>query len=49
MSHFLRPLLARHRVAQLLVNERTGAVVADIVQQIPLQVPVYGAWNEISE
>jgi uncharacterized protein len=28
MSHFLRPLLARHPVAQALVNERTGSVLA---------------------
>ena len=32
MSHFLRPLLARHPVAQALVNERTGAVVAETLE-----------------
>jgi uncharacterized protein len=32
LSHFLRPLLARHPVAQALVNERTGAVVAEILE-----------------
>ena len=32
MSHFLRPLLARHPVAQVLINERTGAVVADTLE-----------------
>jgi len=32
MSHFLRPLLARQPVAQVLINERTGAVVADTLE-----------------
>ena len=32
MSHFLRPLLARHPVAQALVNERTGSVVAETLE-----------------
>ena len=31
MSHFLRPLLRRHRDAQF-VNERTGAVLAPVVE-----------------
>jgi uncharacterized protein len=32
MSHFLRPLLARHPVGQALVNERTGSVVAETLE-----------------
>jgi uncharacterized membrane protein (UPF0127 family) len=32
LSHFLRPLLARHPVAQVLVNARTGAVVAETLE-----------------
>jgi uncharacterized membrane protein (UPF0127 family) len=32
MSHFLRPLLGHPRAAQTLVNERTGAVVAETLE-----------------
>jgi uncharacterized membrane protein (UPF0127 family) len=32
MSHFLRPLLDSQPVARTLVNERTGAVVADVLE-----------------
>ena len=32
MSHFLRPLVERDQVAQTLVNERTGSVVAESVE-----------------
>ena len=32
MSHFLRHLIARSPVAPVLINERTGAVVADTLE-----------------
>ena len=32
MSHFLRPLLERHRVMQTLVNERTSSLVANALE-----------------
>jgi uncharacterized membrane protein (UPF0127 family) len=32
MSHFLRPLLEPHEVALTLVNERTGSLVAGVLE-----------------